>query len=224
MTAALTEAGTRTSEKAAAIQALGFTRSSEAVDPLLAVLPGLNGPDDWELRLYAINALVNLVQSTGTHVSEGAPTAPAHASGASRLSTERIARALRPYVNDPQREVRWNTAYYLAAYFDDPHGIGILRDLTDIDVLNEQRGDRNRRLTGVEMETWIRLGLRGLEALDEGRSTEELEEIRALARRNGWTHLLNEVHAILAERERGRGEPGDERGAPAPTFGADGKK
>lgn len=172
-------------EGKAALTALGFTRSPEAVDILLEELRELRGVDRWESRLLAIRSLVQIEEAREDDVASG-----------------RIREALRRHVDDPQREVSWNTAYYLARYFDDASGAHRLRRLLDIEFLEAQRGERNRELTDREKRDWMIQAVKGLHAVDPAFLRQHLDEVRSVARKRRWPELLNvvEEHEELLEK------------------------
>lgn len=176
-------------QRAAALQALGFTNEAEAIPILLAELRDLDGPDDWEMRLYAILSLVQVWQNR-----RDLPV------------RDLLVEELRRHLSDPRREVAWNTASWLAQYFEDDSGIDLLRRLSDIDFLDEQRGDRGQPLTPSEQEQWMLHAIRALHILEPEALADRLPAIRDTARKEGWAQVLNTVSEYL-EEERGGGGP-----------------
>ena len=206
--AILDEPGASGADRGAAMMALGFTRSSKAVGPLLDELEGLQGPDGWVARLYGIHALVQIA--------------------AARDEVERgpIVERLRRHVDDPQPEVSWNTAYYLAFYFDDPAGIGVLRRLLDVEFLDARKGDRNRPLSDNEKQDWMAQAVEAVYAIDKELLRQEIADVRRVAMDRDWARLLNvvRVHEELlesngAERSALGGEPRERREAGCPRAG-----
>jgi hypothetical protein len=187
---------TGTDLRISALEAIGRLGGEEEVAFLLGELEALEGREPWELRLLAIHALVSLESSLSS------------AAGSARQPDARVAEALRRHVNDPRREISWNTAYFLAFYFDDPAGAAILRELLDWKHLEGERGDHGRKLTAEEQEAWMQRGLKGLFRI-EGEAL--IETVREKARDARSAKVRNAALEILREIEgKGRREPARE--------------
>ncbi len=178
--------GTSAEERAETLLALGRTRTPGAAAPLLEWLRGGLGTDDWELRVYGIQALTVLTKDLAD-VERGP-------------FIEELSR----HLGDSRREVSWNTAYFLAYYFKSPAGVGILRRLLDVQFLDMQSGV-DRKFTSREKESWLKSAVQGLDALGEI-TDDELEEARRTARDRGWMDVHNEVNTIVNARRDQRTE------------------
>jgi len=138
-------------ERIYAIQGLSLSRSPSAVETLKKVLDENGGSETWDLRWVALAGLANL----------GDPVAVPY---------------LRRSVGDPRREVSWSSACWLANFFGDSGGIEVLRNLTDWEFLDRERGDHGRPLTVDEKEQYMVMALEGLWRLEKGDSRELLTE------------------------------------------------
>jgi hypothetical protein len=172
----------------AAMEGLGVLGGGGEVALLISVLERVKDPEQWELRLYAIHAL------TTAHGS--APGTPA------------VVEAIRKHVSDPRREVSWHAAYYLAYYFNDSSGAGVLRRLLEWEFLDRERGDRNRPLTHAEREDWMVKALQGLYRLEKDGILDQLRQARDQARARNYLKVVDAAERILQEsRARPRETP-----------------
>ncbi len=173
-----TAEGRTLDERVHAVQALGLSGSPEAVGVLKKVLDTSHAPEDWDLRWVTLASLANLRD----------PAALPY---------------LRAAVADRRLEVSWNAACWLATFFGDSEGIGLLRQLTDWSFLDAARGDRDRALTSGEKEQFMVMAIEGLWSLEKKDSLELLraksKDSRSMKARNAALQLIERSEAPSPE-------------------------
>ncbi|MEM7233528.1 MAG: hypothetical protein AAF517_15230, partial [Planctomycetota bacterium] len=114
-------------ERSSLVFAMGATNSPDVVPDLVATVEKYSGPTDWELRLLTIHSLVQIAAANESHASRA-----------------KILELLQKTLKDEHRLVSWNTAYYLAEYFGDSSGVGVLRELLAPGFVDRLRNDHQR--------------------------------------------------------------------------------